>query len=192
MTADTMTAAADAPDTHRTAASTAHADWLRALRRTAGIAPTGTRTLARIVDEWAAATPDQPALVGEDEALTYRDLAALSLRCAGWALAQGLQPGDRVAVLMNNAPSYVAVWLGLSRVGVVSALLNARLVGAGLRHCLDAAGARHLVTDVEVGCAGAMRVWQPATLAAAEAADAAALARRAPVLRAPALLRAAH
>ncbi len=123
----------------------ASADWLRALERTAAITLDSTRTLAVTVEDRGAVAPDSPALIGTDETLTYGELAATIRRVARWALAEGLAPGDRVALMMTNAPAYAAIWLGLSRVGIVTALINTQLTGEGLAHCLRAAAARHVV-----------------------------------------------
>ena len=43
---------------------------------------------------------------------------------------------------MPNRPEYLAVWLGLTRVGGVVALLNTNLTGAALAHCIDIVGAQ--------------------------------------------------
>ena len=128
----------------------ASADWLRALERTASVVPDSTRTLAVAVEERAAAAPDSPALIGTEGTLTYAALTKLMRRVARWALADGLVPGDRVALMMGNAPAYSALWLGLSRVGVVTALINTQLSGDGLVHALAAAAPSHVV--VGSGC----------------------------------------
>ena len=123
----------------------ASADWLRALERTAVVTPDSARTLPVTVEEHAKVAPDSPALIGTDETLTYADLAAMIRRVARWARAEGLAPGDRVALMMTNAPAYAGIWLGLSRVGVVTALINTQLSGEGLAHCLHAAVPRHVI-----------------------------------------------
>ena len=123
----------------------ANADWMRALQRTAAITPASTRTLPTALDVNAAAHPARPALLGETASLTYAELASLSHRYAHWALRQGLRKGDRVALLMDNGPDYVAIWLGLARVGVVTALLNTQLAGSGLAHCLALAEPRRII-----------------------------------------------
>ena len=129
----------------RPAKMSANADWVRALERTAAITPASTRTLARVIDE--IADPRRPALVGETTSLDYASLAALANRVARWALDEGLRPGDRVALMMENQPAYPAIWIGLSRVGIVAALLNTQLIGAGLAHALSVADARHLIAS---------------------------------------------
>lgn len=120
-------------------------DWVRALTRTARITPASTRTLWSVVAEHAVADPDRPALIGEDQTFSYGDLAARADHVARWAAGQNLRPGDVVALLLDNAPDYVAVWLGLSRLGIVTALVNTQLAAPGIAHSLTLAGAAHLL-----------------------------------------------
>ena len=123
----------------------AAADWVRALGRTANINLEGTRTLAIVVDEWAARDPSNAALTGEADSLTYEQLSRLANRCARWALAQGLKKGNRVALLMENEPAFAALWIGLTRVGVVVALLNTRLPDRALTQSIKTAAVRHVI-----------------------------------------------
>src|SRR5262249_5988204 len=44
-----------------------------------------------------------------------------------------------------NRPDYLACWLGISRVGGTVALINSRLVGRSLAHCINIARADHIV-----------------------------------------------
>ena len=72
---------------------------------------------------------------------------ALANRFAHWALAQGLLPGSVVAVLLPNRLDYLPLWYGLSKIGVVSALINNNLAGEALAHSLRISGAAHVVVD---------------------------------------------
>ena len=143
-------------------------DWVRAMRRTATITPDSTRTIATLVDA-NAAHGTRAALAGETETLTHAELAALTHRVARWARDAGLRRGDTVALMMDNCPAYVAIWIGLSRLGIVTALLNTQLVGDGLAHCLAAAAPRGvivgeaLVSTIEA-VRPAMPVWAWRTL----------------------------
>src|SRR5262249_45671294 len=89
--------------------------------------------------------PDAPALLSDHECLTYRELAERSNQYARWAIEQGIAGGDVVCLLMPNRPEYVAIWLGLSRVGVVVALLNTNLAGPSLAHCINIVGPRCVI-----------------------------------------------
>ncbi|MGU3536581.1 long-chain-acyl-CoA synthetase [Methylobacterium sp. A54F] len=133
------------------------AGWIGALARTARIDANPHHTLPRVIDALAAAHGPAPALIGEDETLSHADLAGRQNRYARWALAQGLAKGDTVALLMRNRPDYLAVWLGLTRVGLRVALLNTNLRGRGLAHCIAVAEPRLLIagTDFAEALAGA-------------------------------------
>ena len=86
---------------------------------------------------------DAPALLSDRESLTYRGLAQRANQYARWALGQGLAKGDVVCLLMTNRPEYLAIWLGLTSVGVVVSLLNTNLIGSSLAHCIRAVAPRH-------------------------------------------------
>ena len=142
-----MTIHPHTPDADEPARPSPKADWVRALQRTANVDIGSRRTLAAIIDETAGENPARPALTGDDDALTYGELAVLSRRYSRWAIDCGLRSGDRVALMMNNHPDYVAIWTGLSRVGVLVALLNPRLVGASLVHCIEVAALKKVIVD---------------------------------------------
>lgn len=119
--------------------------WVRALeltapidRRTAPILPVLIGTLAERFDT-------APALTSRDATLSYRELAAWVNRYARWALEQGLATGDAVCLLMPNCPDYLAIWLGLTRVGVVVSLLNTNLTGEVLAHSINIVSPRYVI-----------------------------------------------
>jgi fatty-acyl-CoA synthase len=127
-----------------TAGSAAKA-WQRALEMTAPIGRDPARILPVAIDEVGERFGPSPALLSETETLSYRDLAVLSKRYAGWALRHGIGKGDVVALLMPNCPQYMAIWFGIVRVGGVVALVNTNLVGASLRHSLEIVAPKHLI-----------------------------------------------
>jgi len=123
--------------------------WRRALELTAPIAQNASETLPVIVERLAARYGTAPALLSERQNFTYRDLAARADHYARWALGQGLAPGDVVCLMMPNCPEYLAVWLGITRVGGVVALINTNLVGDALHHAIDVVRPRHVVAAAE-------------------------------------------
>ncbi|ACK85832.1 long-chain-acyl-CoA synthetase [Methylorubrum extorquens] len=126
------------------------AGWLGALARTARIDASPERIFPLVLDAVAAERPHAPALIGWDETLSHWELAARRNRYARWALGRGLAKGDTVALLMRNCPDYLAIWLGLTRVGVCVALLNTHLRGAGLAHCLAVAAPRLVIASADL------------------------------------------
>ncbi|MEL7028080.1 MAG: long-chain-acyl-CoA synthetase [Pseudomonadota bacterium] len=92
----------------------------------------------------------RPALLFDDQVMTYADMEARANRYANWALSQGLRPGDAVALFMENRPDYICAWFGLAKAGVAAALINSQLVGRQLSHCLRISGARLLIGGSEL------------------------------------------
>ncbi len=139
--------------------------WVRALEATAPIARNPLVTLPTQLDGLADRFGTAPALVGEHSRLSYRELADLANRYARWALAQGLARGDVVALVMPNCPEYLAIWLGVTRVGAVVALINTNLVGDALVHAIQIAGATHVIAgDALAPAVAAARVSLPPTI----------------------------
>src|SRR5689334_16302252 len=124
--------------------------WLKAIELISRIERNPQVLFADLVEEWAARQADRPALVSDAETLTYRALAERMNRYARWALASGIKRGDTVCLLMPTRPDYIAAWLGISRVGGVVALINTKLVGQSLGHCIDVAKAEHIILADEL------------------------------------------
>jgi fatty-acyl-CoA synthase len=112
-----------------------------------------------VVDELAEQHGDAPALLSDRERFSYRELAARSNRYARWGLAQGITKGDAVCLMMPNRPEFLALWLGLTRIGGVVALLNTNLTGFALAHCINVVTPKHIIVGAEL--LGALQTAQP-------------------------------
>jgi fatty-acyl-CoA synthase len=154
-----MESATDATTATSSGSRSVAKEWLRALEMTGKIAAHPARTLAHVVDELAQTQGDAPALLSRDQCLDYRALAARANRYARWALDENVAKGDVVALLMPNCPEYLAVWLGITRMGGVVALLNTNLTGRALAHCIDTVAPRHVI--VAAGLAEAFASARP-------------------------------
>jgi fatty-acyl-CoA synthase len=119
--------------------------WLCALEATAPIAANPHRTLPSVIEHLAETRGDSQALLSTSECLTYAALTERMNRTARWALAQGLAKGDTVCLMMPNQPEYMAIWLGLTSVGIVVSLLNTHLRGSSLAHCIDIVAPQHVI-----------------------------------------------
>ena len=115
------------------------------------VRPDAEISLADFVEERVAAAPHRLAILFEGRKLTNAELEAAANRVARWASAQGIGRGDVVGLLMENRPEFVITWLGLAKLGAVTALLNTNLRGHPLAHSLAVADARHLVVGAELG-----------------------------------------
>lgn len=124
--------------------------WLRALERTAPIGREPLLTLPVLVARIAAGAGGATAIESPEATLGYAELAARCNRYSRWAGAQGLRAGDVVALFATNSAEYLPVWLGLTRVGVVVALVNSHLAGAPLVHCLRIVRPRVVIASADL------------------------------------------
>jgi fatty-acyl-CoA synthase len=131
-------------------APSASKTWLKAIELTARIETLPGRLFTDVIDDWAQRQPDRVALVTDDASLDYEGLSKRINRYARWARSAGVAKGDTVALIMPNGIDYVAAWLGISRVGSVVALINTKLVGQSLAHCIDVAKPAQIIVAHEL------------------------------------------
>jgi acyl-CoA synthetase (AMP-forming)/AMP-acid ligase II len=84
-------------------------------------------TLATIVREHAAATPNAPALTFEGATLSFAELDERSSRAANAMRSDGVRNGDRVALLTKNVREYYELMFAASKIGAILVCLNFRL-----------------------------------------------------------------
>ncbi len=135
------------PDRQRAARGkpSAAKSWLKAIELTSRIEADPSRLFADVVEDWSKRQPDRPALISETGTFSYRTLAERINRYARWALSAGIEAGDTVCLVMPSRPDYIAAWLGITKVGGVVALINTKLVGLSLSHCINVADADHVI-----------------------------------------------
>jgi fatty-acyl-CoA synthase len=125
-------------------------DWLRALEATAAISGCAHRVLPGVIAELAQERGGSPALISARESLTYRALSERANRYARWALEQNLAKGETVCLMMPNRPEYMAIWLGITGVGGIVALVNTHLQSRSLAHCIDIVAPKHIIVAAEL------------------------------------------
>jgi long-chain acyl-CoA synthetase len=101
------------------------------------------------LDQSARQYPNNPALIqvgpNFDRRLTYAQLDEMSDRFAMSLLRRGLQPGDRVAVILPNCPQFVIAAFGIWKAGGVLVQTNPLYRGRDLAFNLKDSGARFAV-----------------------------------------------
>src|SRR5262245_66460875 len=84
--------------------------------------------LGYFFSETAASFPDRVAVIdlwsGLERRLTYGNLDGRANRVAALLQSRGLQPGDRLALLVGNRNEYIEIFFGAMRAGVVPVPLN--------------------------------------------------------------------
>lgn len=98
--------------------------------------------LSELVRAAAAASPDRAALVHGSRRTSWAELEA---QVAGFAVAlrgSGLDPGDRVGLLLGNVPEFVIAYFGVLRAGLVAVPVSTALTPVELAGVLEESGAR--------------------------------------------------
>jgi acyl-CoA synthetase (AMP-forming)/AMP-acid ligase II len=108
------------------------------------------KTFHDLLVRQVAARPDAEALRYGHETWTWAQLGDRVARGAAAQLAAGLGPGDRVALLDFNHPSWLEVSLACAQVGTTNVLVNFRLAPAEIEYVLNDSGAAILFVGAEL------------------------------------------
>ena len=100
--------------------------------------------LAAIIEGHAG---DAPALITPDGVVTYGELRDRVAAARSALAAQGVGPGDRVALIAENGALFVTAYLATLGVGAVAVPLNPASPQAEIDREVDAVGAKVLVRD---------------------------------------------
>lgn len=105
-----------------------------------------------VCDRWAAREPDRIALtfVGSDNKArdyTYGDMRAGSNRLANLLRALGVDRGDRVAVLLPQAPETAIGHIAIYKLGAIAVPLFALFGPEALQYRLADSGAKAIITN---------------------------------------------
>ncbi|PHS27393.1 MAG: long-chain-acyl-CoA synthetase [Robiginitomaculum sp.] len=120
------------------------------LKRIKHIDPDSSFLLTDEMQQAATRYSRNTAFIMGDKSWTYAQFDAYANRVAAWGQREGYGPGDTIAVFCHNRLEYVAIWYGLSKVGVIAALLNTQLVGKSLSHCLEVAQSKAVILEPEL------------------------------------------
>jgi long-chain acyl-CoA synthetase len=94
-------------------------------------------SLAKLLTVTAAEHGDRTALRLDDAAITYAQLDEASARVAALLRDRGVEPGDRVGVMLPNVPYFAVAYYGVLRAGGVVVPMNVLLKGREVKFYLE-------------------------------------------------------
>lgn len=106
-------------------------------------------TLDGWFDACAEAYPERELVVTDERTLTYAEVADESKRLADGLVALGVQPGDRVGLLMANYAEFVVLKVAIARTGAVAIPFNFLYRAAELGYVLAQSRCTLLITMTE-------------------------------------------
>jgi solute carrier family 27 fatty acid transporter 1/4 len=115
-----------------------------------GIIQLQQKSVGTIFDSVAKKYAKKVCYYFEDKEWTFKDVNDLANKTANYFAAKGLVKGDAVALFMENRPEYICIWVGLSKIGVVPALINTNLRLHPLHHSLAAVDCKAIIYGKEL------------------------------------------
>ncbi len=91
--------------------------------------------------------PDQIAIIFDDRQMSYSQLNSLSIAAAEQLVECGVEPGDRVALMLPNAPSFPIWYYAALRMGAVAVSVSTRLAPTEVEFVVSDCGAKAFVVS---------------------------------------------
>ncbi|KDQ86778.1 hypothetical protein L798_06497 [Zootermopsis nevadensis] len=107
-------------------------------------------TIPKVFSELVKKHPDKVAFYFNKQQWTFAKVEELSNSVAHYFKSVGVKRGQTVALFMESRPEYVCIWLGLSKIGVATALINSNLRQTPLVHSIRVANSRAIIFDSEL------------------------------------------
>jgi long-chain acyl-CoA synthetase len=96
-----------------------------------------------------AAFAERDYLVYQDERITYGEAHKRVAAIAAWMLAEGVEPGDRVAIAMRNYPEWMLIYWAAISIGVAVVGMNAWWVADEVEYALNDSEPKIVFCDKE-------------------------------------------
>jgi len=91
--------------------------------------------------------PQREAIRFEGTSFTYAFLNEMSLAASQRLLAAGIQPGDRVAIMLANVPGFVVWYYAALRIGAIAVSVSTRSTPSEVAFLVTDCNARFFVAD---------------------------------------------
>lgn len=102
-------------------------------------------TLQTLLKHATEKSPEKTAISYEQKKVTYGEIDTLSSRFAGALIEHGVKKGDRVALFLQNSPSFVIAYFGVLKAGAVVVAVNSLFKEGELEGQLCDSGAQSIV-----------------------------------------------
>ena len=107
--------------------------------------PQDNANLAAALVVTADEHPDAIAVKLDDIELSYQALEQVTRRVAGLLRAEGVEPGDRVGIMLPNVPHFPLAYFGALRLGAIVVPMNPLLSAREVTYYLEDSGAKVLL-----------------------------------------------
>jgi len=109
----------------------------------------GIMTIPKLLEDQARQVPDRVMILYGNEEITYGEMLERAGRVAGNLKAVGVNPGDKIALMMDNCLEYLYCFLGFGRIGAVMVPINPALTPEEYVYIIGNSEAKTLVVKAE-------------------------------------------
>ena len=106
-------------------------------------------TFAELLEQSARDRGEEDFLLFGAERISYAELDRRANRFANGLVALGIGPGDGVAIIMANSPTWLAAFFATQKLGAYAVPVNVALRGEGLAYVLTHSESQAIVADAE-------------------------------------------
>ena len=82
--------------------------------------------------------------------MTYRQLGSMTNRIGNGLIKLGIKPGERVIILLHDRPEFMALFLGVMKIGAVPVPINMMATTKDLEYFLRDSEAKAVVMEREI------------------------------------------
>lgn len=105
------------------------------------------KSLWAMVEQAAARNPEGEALICGERRMNWRETRRAAARLAGGFEALGVEPGDRIALMIGNRVEFVLAMFAAAQLGAICAPLSTRLQTPEIAYALNDCGAKLLIHE---------------------------------------------
>ncbi|HEU5348524.1 MAG TPA: AMP-binding protein, partial [Ktedonobacterales bacterium] len=102
--------------------------------------------LGQMLAQTAMQSPDKTAIIFHDQRTSYRQFDERANQVANGLIRLGVEPGDRVALLIHNLPIFMEAYFGIVRTGASVVPLNVLYKAGEVEYILKDSGAKVMLT----------------------------------------------
>jgi crotonobetaine/carnitine-CoA ligase len=108
------------------------------------------RTIAQLLVDAAARTPDRVWLRTDERKLTFAEAAGEAGGGAARLTERGIGRGDLVMLTARNTPPYLLAWLAITAIGAIAVSVNPASTDAELAGLIEQTSPKLVITDAEL------------------------------------------
>lgn len=102
-------------------------------------------TIGEKLDKQAIKYGSRTVYIYNNQKWTFKMFNDYTNQVANYFYRQGFRKGDEIALIMESRVEYSAIWIGLSKIGVITALINPNLQGYSLAHSINVINTKAII-----------------------------------------------